>query len=167
MEKRSISQNRDFWAAMVFLLAAVGIVGVTYMRLYPVEAYIGPLQLYHWAGISGASIIALFVPLSFVLKRRFPKTRRSLFGIHMYVNLFAFELISMHFGVIGQVKPEVDTGTGFLLYFVVTLLVFTGILRRFPLAPSKMQIWRFLHLSLALSFYIIVINHVLGVLEIL
>ena len=167
MKKASNSQNRHIWAAILMLLAATGIVVITYMRLYPVEAYIGPLQVYHWAGVSGLSIIGVFVPIYSVLKRHYPKTRRSLFDIHMYVNLFAFELVSLHFGILGQIKPQTDTGTGFLLYSVIALLVFTGILRRFQFARSKMQIWRFLHVSLTLSFYIIGINHILGALEIL
>jgi len=165
LEGSSLFRNRHFWAAVWLLLFAVAIAVVTYQRLYPAEAFIGRIQVFHWMGIIGAGIIAVFVPLYAFLKRRYPKTRKALFISHMYVNLLAFEFVSAHFGVLGEVKPQVDTGTGFLQYIVVSLLVLTGIFRRFQIAPAQTQIWRFLHLSLVVSFYIILVNHILGALR--
>jgi hypothetical protein len=162
MKKTSLSRNNDFRAMVFFVLVAIALVVITYLRVYPVDAYVGPFQVFHWASVIGAAIAALFAPIYVVLKRRCPQMRRVLFTSHMYVNLIAFEFISMHFGVVGQVKPGVDTGTGFLQYVVVALLIFTGIMRRFQLMPRAGRLWPFLHVSLVLSFYLVLVDHVIG-----
>ena len=162
MKPNSLIRNRHFWAAIALLLVAVAIIIITYIRVYSPEIMVGPLQLYHWASVIGAGIVVVFIPLYAYVKRKYPKTRRFLFNAHMYVNLFAFLFISMHFGVIGQIKPGVDTGTGFMQFVVVVLLIFTGIIRRFQLWPGQSNIWKFLHVSLMVTFYIMLLNHIIG-----
>jgi hypothetical protein len=54
------------------VLIAVTNVILTYLHIYPVLVAVGPLPFHHWMSISGASIIALLVPIYSVLKRRYP-----------------------------------------------------------------------------------------------
>lgn len=82
----------------------------------------------------------------------------------MYGNLFAFMLISIHFA--GQIsrpaKRYPDLGTGIALYAAMTLLVGTGISQRFHLIPKiKPQTYRFLHTGAAVTFYLIIVIHIL------
>jgi hypothetical protein len=169
VKRRSFSQDSNFWAVIAIVLAVSVAMVITYFHIYPTEGLVGPLPFHHWASITGMSIIALFVPIYSILKRRQPKTRRSLYKIHPYINMAAFGLISVHFAhhLIEEINPVIDTGTGFLQYLVLTSLVATGIIRKFQFAPKQTKMWSFLHVSLTVSLYLIVSMHVLRALRLL
>lgn len=168
MKRQSRYLDANFW--IVIAIAAITIVGIvlTYLHVYPTEMLIGPLPVHHWASAIGASTIVIFIPVYSILKRKHPNTYKSLFKLHIYLNLVAFLSISIHFGhhLIDEINPVIDTGTGFLQYIVVTSLVTTGIFRRFQVASGQIKTWRFLHVSLSVAFYLIVISHVLRALRI-
>lgn len=82
----------------------------------------------------------------------------------MFMNLISFLLISLHFaGQIGRPAsfyPEL--GTGLALYIAMILQVLTGLFYRFGEKRFlKPMTNRFLHIGLALVFYIVIIVHVL------
>jgi hypothetical protein len=87
-----------------------------------------------------------------------------LLRVHVFGNLIAFLLISLHFaGQIGrptQFYP--DLGTELALYNNMIFLIATGLIQKFnivPKIPKKTN--KSLHTSLLLSFYIIIIVHIL------
>jgi len=86
-----------------------------------------------------------------------------LLNIHNVGNLVAFMLISMHFaqqiGRPAQFYP--DLGTGLALYILVCLMVISGFVMRFNLVKQSSKTWRFIHTSLVLPFYILILIHVL------
>jgi hypothetical protein len=88
----------------------------------------------------------------------------------MFGNLLAFALISVHFA--SQIsRPAAhypNLGTGLALYVALILLVGTGISQRFHLTQKiKPQTYRFLHTGAAVTFYLIIVIHILHGLGIL
>jgi hypothetical protein len=89
---------------------------------------------------------------------------KALLRIHVYGNLLAFLLISIHFAsqIARPAEFFPDLGTGLALYVVMLLLTTTGFLQRFRIMPGlKLQSNRFFHVSVAVSFYILIGIHIL------
>ena len=126
--------------------------------------YVGPFRLSHWLVWIGTVYIAFIVPTIALLKKKYPKRYMTLFRIHVFGNLSAFLLISLHF--IAQISRPMavfpQLGTGLALYIDMILLVGTGFTHRFELIPQiKSQTRKFIHVGLTFSFYIIIIIHTL------
>ena len=85
--------------------------------------------------------------------------------IHVFSNLFAFSLVSIHFAQQMSSSFHPEDRTGLTTYIIVSILVITGFLNRFQLLgqgkvyPPHRN--RFLHISLTTAFYIVVIIHIL------
>jgi len=140
------------------------------LRLIHFGFFVGPFRLNHWFVWIGTVYVALAVPVIAVLKRKRPNTYKTLIRVHVFGNLLAFLLISIHFA--GQIgRPAAfypDLGTGLVLYIAMIILVGTGVLQRFHLVPSiKPQTYRFLHISSAVTFYLVIGVHILHGLGIL
>ena len=97
------------------------------------------------------------------LKRRYPKRLKTLLGVHILGNLVSFMFVSAHYahqlGRPRQFYPKL--GTGVTLYTTLLLLVSTGFFQRFGLGRRLGRYWRFVHVSVTMSFYIIILVHVL------
>ena len=156
-------RNPYFWAAVVILLVTVYLSFGAYVGWFQLGFFVGPYRFNHWSSWVGFLFVALYTPLYHLLKRRYPKRAKALLGTHVIGNLLSFLLISVHFasqlGRPAQFFP--DLGTGIILYAMVTIMVVTGILQRFQLASSFLRKWRFLHTSMATSFYLVILVHVL------
>ena len=156
-------RNPYFWAAVVILLATVYVSFGTYVGWFQLGFLVGPYRFNHWTSWIGFLFVALYTPVYHILKRRYPKRAKALLGTHVIGNLLSFLLISVHFasqlGRPAQFFP--DLGTGIILYAMVAIMVATGILQRFQIASSFLRKWRFLHTSMATSFYLVILVHVL------
>jgi hypothetical protein len=135
-----------------------------YNRWFSLAYTVGPFRAIHYLAFAGTLYIAFSVPIIAYLKRRYPQKHEGLTRTHMFMNLLAFLLISLHFaGQIGRPAnfyPEL--GTGLALYIAMTLQVFTGLAFRFSEKRFlKPMTNRFLHIGLALVFYIVIIVHIL------
>lgn len=125
---------------------------------------IGPFRLSHWFSWTGSIYVAFAVPIIAVLKKHFPNKYQILTQVHIYGNLTAFLLISVHFA--GQISRAAASypslGTGLVLYIAMVLLVGTGILQRFHLMQNvKPQTTRLLHIGSAMVFYLTIVIHIL------
>lgn len=162
-------RNPYFWAAVVILLLTVYLSFGTYADWFQLGFFVGPYRFNHWLGWIGVVFVAVYTPLYYVLKRRYVKRVKMLLGTHVIGNLLSFLLISVHFasqmGRPAQFFP--DLGTGIVLYPVMMILVATGIFQRFQIARNLGRKWRFLHTSLATSFYLVIVVHILQGLDIL
>jgi hypothetical protein len=139
-------------------------------RVFFIGFYVGPFRLSHWLVWIGTLYIAFTVPIIALLKQRYPTHYMTLFRIHVFGNLIAFLLISLHF--LAQIsRPTAvfpQLGTGLALYVDMILLVGTGFTHRFELIPQiKSQTRKFIHVGLAFSFYIIIVIHILHGLNII
>lgn len=154
--------NWEFLLASALIVATVVLAAGVFFRFVNLGFSVGPYRFTHWVSWIGALYIALAVPLFAIFKRRAPLKMKALLRVHVYGNLLAFLLISIHFaGQMSRSTPP-DLGTGLALYVVMLLLTATGFLQRFRIVPSlKPQTNRFIHVSVALSFYIIIGIHIL------
>jgi len=170
-EKRLTSRLKDgyFWAAVLIILATIYFSVATYLRWFDLGFMVGQYRFNHWLGWTGTVFVAIFTPLYYVSKRRYPKRGKALLGIHVIGNLIAFLLISVHFAHQVGRSPQYypDLGTGVVLYLVMLVMAFTGIFQRFQLAQSQGRRWRFLHVSAAISFYLVIFVHVLHGIELI
>jgi len=163
-------KDLDFWSAFVIILVTICLMVATYLRWFQLNFFVGPFRFTHWLVWIGTLYIAFVTPAYYVLKRRYPKRLKALVKIHVFGNLLAFMLVSIHFAQqIGR-PPQFfpDLGTGLALYIITFILVATGFLHRFHLLKSvNPHLNRFMHISITMSFYIVIGIHILQGLEIL
>jgi hypothetical protein len=157
-------KSLEFWAALSLIIAAIILIVADNQRWIHFGYFIGPFRANHWFVWIGTLYIAAIVPTIAILKKKYPNRYLSLFRIHVFGNLIAFLLISLHFS--GQIfRPAVaypQLGTGLGLYIIMILLVATGFTHRFELIPQiKSQTRLFIHIGLTFSFYIIIGIHIL------
>jgi len=160
----SILKKVEFFSAVVIIVVAIFFLVATYLDWFDFGFIIGSYRFNHWLVWVGSFYVALAVPIYAMLKRRYAIEIRKLLGFHVFGNLTAFVLISIHFS--SQIsRPAAfypDLGTGIALFLAMILLVATGFSQRFGLIKSvKPQTYRLIHLGLALSFYLIIGIHIL------
>ena len=158
------TKEKDFWAATAILIATIAVILVVILHLVGIGFYVGPFRLSHWFVWIGTLYVAFAVPAIAILKKRQPQRYKTLFRIHVFGNLLAFMLISLHFAsqISRPATSYPELGTGVALYTAMVLLVGTGFLQRFQLISSiKSQSYRFIHMGSAVAFYLIIIVHIL------
>jgi len=162
-----MNSNKDliFWSALMIILIAVFLLVAVYFKWLSVSFFVGPLRFGHWLGVLGTLFIAFLTPAYYILKRRYPKRLKAMLNVHIFGNLFSFMFISVHFAQQISRPPQFypDLGTGVILYVTMLLLVSTGFLHRFRLLEGR-GIYpphrnRFLHLSITLTFYLVIVFH--------
>ena len=156
-------------SAAIILITVILMVAY-YNRWFSLAYPVGPFRAIHYLAFAGTLYIAISVPLIAYFKRRYPQKWGALTKTHMFMNLFAFLLISLHFA--GQVGRPAnfypEFGTGLALYIAMVLQVATGLAFRFNEKRFlKPMTNRFLHVGLALLFYIVIIIHTLHGLNII
>jgi len=157
-------KNAEFLAALSIIIATIVLMVADMAGLIHFGFLIGPFRANHWFVWIGTLYTAFTVPIIAVSKQRYPSKFLALFRTHVFGNLLAFLLISLHF--VGQINRPAefypDLGTGLTLYIVMILLVSTGFTHRFQLIPQiKSQTRKFVHVGLSFSFYIIIGIHIL------
>src|SRR4030067_1874865 len=132
------TKEKDFWVAAAILIATIALMLVVILHWVSIGFSVGPFRLSHWVVWIGTISVAFAVPIIAVLKKRHPQRYKTLFRTHVFGNLLAFMLISLHFA--SQISRPADSfpelGTGLVLYVAMVLLVGTGFLQRFQLIPS-------------------------------
>jgi hypothetical protein len=159
-----VLKSIEFWAAFSIIIAAVALMIMVNLRWIRFIDPIGPFRVMHWFVWIGTLYIAFVVPSIAILKKRFSNRYLMLFRIHIFGNLLAFVLVSLHFASQISRSPTAypQLGTGLALYIIMILLVFTGFTHRFQLIPQiKSQTRKFVHVGLTFSFYLIIGIHIL------
>lgn len=170
MTRTSVVKDIDFWIASSTILVTTILSTATLLRWFNLRFKVGPFYVTHLLGWMGVLFITFYTPVYYTLKRRNPKSVKKLIKIHVFGNLFAVSLVSIHFaqqlGRPAQFYPEL--GTGIILYIVMFTLVMTGFLHRFQIfnrlgIQSKILPHqnRFIHIAITLTFYVSIIVHVL------
>ncbi len=161
--RRSPVREVYFWLVWLIVLSIIVLSVVVFRRWLFLHIMVGPFLLHHWMSWTGATFIAVYTPVYSLLKHRKPGWFKILYGTHVLGNLVAVLLISAHFS---QHAVGPDFGTGIVLYTTLVVLAITGIMRRFRLLGRFQRQLRFIHVSTTLTFYFIVIFHVLHGLEV-
>ena len=167
MPPKSNFSDINFWGIIfIFLLTVHLNTAIFYGRLN-LDYIIFGARLPHILVILGASFISLYTPIFYLLKRRNPKQYKNLLKLHMFGNSTSFMFISMHLVIRSIIFPM---GIGLLLFFFTLFLVLSGFTFRFNvLKPFKIinegipHYNRSLHISLTISFYIVLLFHLLNV----
>jgi hypothetical protein len=160
----------EFWAALSIIIATVCLMVADNLRWIHFGFFVGPFRANHWFAWIGTLYIAVIVPIMAAAKKRHPSKYMIFFRVHVFGNLLAFLLVSLHFA--GQIdRPATaypQLGTGLALYIIMVLLVVTGFSHRFQLIPQiKSQTRRFIHVGLTFAFYIVIGIHILHGLNVL
>jgi hypothetical protein len=152
------------WPVVLLVAAIIAICIANYLGLLgSLHFTIGPFFSHHWMSIIGATYIAVVVPIQRYLWSRDPERRHGLVTFHIYGNLIAVGLITVHFSQQLSRPAEFfpDLGTGLALYVTLVVLVVTGIFMRFGIGRSRYRWWRYLHGGVTTAFYIVVVFHTL------
>jgi hypothetical protein len=153
----------EFWLSMILLLITIIFSGFAYVFWYELLFFVGPFLLIHWLGLIGSIFVGSFIPIYYVLKRKRLQNRKNLLRIHVFGNLLAFLLISIHFaqniGRLANFYPKM--GDGIVLFLVLATFVITGFTERFQLIKKWAKYNRFVHRYSVVIFYLIVILHTL------
>ncbi len=163
MRDNKLIKTADFWLVLFLMALAVMIVIAEWLRWFRLSAVIAGEPVHHWFSWSGAIFIGLYTPVYAILKRRYPPRRNVLSRIHIFGNLLSIAAIALHFThqLTRPAKTFPELGTGAALITVLAVLVITGSALRFQLTGQPYKTWRWIHSGVVLSFYFIVIIHIL------
>jgi hypothetical protein len=149
----------DLWGALVIILLTIYLSTLTVVDKNSFGFFVGPLAFIHRMSLIGGFWIAIVTPIYYLLKHHRPNRIKALIRIHLFGNLIAFMLISIHFTF--WITTVSFIGTGLALFVSVFILVVTGLLQRFTTLSSRRPI-RFLHVSTTTAFYLILAIHILA-----
>ena len=153
-------RDPDRWGALVIILLTLCLSALVVVDRSSFGFFVGPLPFTHWMSLIGGFWVAVVTPVYYVFKHRRPERIKVWIRIHMYGNLVAFMLISVHFTY--WIISVSFIGTGLALFVAVAALVLTGLLQRFNLLRSLRRQMRFLHVSMTTAFYLILVFHILS-----
>jgi hypothetical protein len=160
---QTLSRNRYLSIGLSFAAVAVGLLlaVLSYLGLIPLGYKLGPYWLNHWLGWLAMASIIIYVPIFVILKKRKPKMYGKLMKVHEIGFIVAFMLVSLHIGSqIRRVFPP-EIGTGIAAYISLLALVVTGIIRKNQILATRMTTLRSIHLSGAVSFFLVIVLHVI------
>ena len=163
LKRRTSDGNRNIPIFLSFTAVAVGLVLVvlSYLGLIPLGYKLGPYWLNHWLGWFSMGLIIIYVPIFVILKRRNPRSYHKLMKVHEIGFIIAFIHVSPHIGTqIRRVFPP-EIGTGIAAYISLLVLVVTGIMRKNQILTTRMATMRLIHLSMAVSFFLVIVFHVI------
>ena len=152
-----------FWIALFIVIVAVLFIIATRLGWFRLSGVLWGESIHHWFSYTGAGFIGIYLPIYAILKRRNPRSLKTLLPIHVFGNLVAFAFISIHFSHHLTRPPQAfpDLGTGVALYAAAVILVITGFVLRFQLVAKGWRSWHWLHTGIMLSFYLIIVMHIL------
>ena len=150
----------DLWGAGVIILFTILLSSLVIIDRSSFSFSVGSDLITHWVAWIGGLWIALFTPIYSFLKHSRSLRIKAWVRIHLYGNLFAFMLISVHFWY--WVTFVSFMGTGFALFVATLTLVVTGLLYRFNLMQNSRRNIRFVHVSMTTAFYLILTIHILS-----
>ena len=153
-------RNPDLWGALVIILFTICLSALIIVDRSSFGFFVGSELFTHWMALIGGFWIALVTPVYYVLKHRRPKRIKAWVRIHMFGNLVAFMLISVHFTY--WITSVSFIGTGFALFVAVLTLLVTGLFYRFNIMQSSKKYIKSIHISMTTAFYLILTIHILS-----
>ena len=164
-----ISHHVDFLIAIFIVIITVVLSFVTYDRIIHVNFFIGTLRFSHWLSIIGTMGIAIATPSFTILKHRYPANWTKITRFHIFGNLIFFALICFHFAtqVARPLSNFPELGSGLAMFIAMSLQIISGFTQRFR---SQRRFYneainpktnKFVHASLVMVFYLIIVFHFL------
>jgi hypothetical protein len=149
--------------AVIIVVVGLVFLGVFRIPFYQISVFGISHSAVHWIGWAGTLYIAFATPVYPIVKRRQPHRMRKTLNLHVVGNLSAVLLVSVHFAhqVTRPAGSYPDLGTGVVLYAAMVLLVATGLVLVSGVGKRLMRHLRFLHPAFALTFYLVIVMHIL------
>lgn len=153
----------EFWLSLIILVATILVSVVAYIRWYSLTFFVGSYFFTHWLSLIGTIFISVFIPIYYILKRKRPQNIKVLLRIHVFGNLLAFLLVSIHFaqhiGRLAAIFPYLDTGI--VSFLILSIIVATGFLERFHITGKGISYRKIIHRYMTAFFYLIIVIHIL------
>jgi hypothetical protein len=163
LQPQTLTRNRylSIWLSFAAVAVGLALAVLSYIGLIPLGYKLGPHWLNHWLGWLSMGFIVIYVPIFVILKKRKPKIYPKLMKVHEIGFIIAFMLVSLHIGAqIRRVFPP-EIGTGIAAYVSLLALVVTGIMRKNQILATRMATLRLVHLSMVVSFFLVIMLHVI------
>jgi hypothetical protein len=164
-----ISHHIDFLVALLIVIVAGVFSFLTYNHTMGLSFLVGPLRFSHWLSIIGTIGIAVATPSYVIFKRSFLTYYTKITRFHIIGNLIFFTLVALHFSAqMGRSAtnfPEI--GTGLAMFIAMAAQITLGFTQRFR---SQRRLYKklfnpktnqFIHASLVMVFYAVILFHVL------
>jgi hypothetical protein len=153
----------SFWLALLIVGVTIILMVAVYFRVLQLHVLVEGYNIHHWLSWIGTFFIAFFTPAYYIAKRRYPQRYQTLLKAHVFGNLISVMFVSIHFTQQISRPPQSypELGTGIVLYTAMILLILTGFFLRFQAVKNLTRNWRFIHTSVAVTFYLIILVHVL------
>jgi hypothetical protein len=162
------SRRSTFYIALAIIAFTVLSIAAIFLGVYRLPFVIIDIlgarnSVTHWVGWAGAIWMALYTPVYSIVKRRRPVLISGLLRAHVIGNLIAVMFVSVHFAhqVTRPANNYPDLGTGIVLYIAMILLVSSGFMVYFGYGKRWFKMIRQLHPAVALTFYLIIIMHII------
>jgi len=92
--------------ASLLVLVSLILMTIIYFDFVNVGFIVGSYRFHHWSVIIGSFYVAIITPFFAILKRTKSDSLRSLLRVHVFGNLLAFILVSIHFA--GQLSRPLE-----------------------------------------------------------
>jgi hypothetical protein len=114
-------------------------------------------------GWIGTIYIAFATPFYPIIKRKYPSYLTKSLNVHVIGNLLALSFVSIHFAqqVTRPASNYPDLGTGVVLYAAMLLLWISGLFMVSGVGKKLFKQMRFLHPAYAVTFYTVIVMHIL------
>ncbi len=156
-------KNFGFLMASILLITTALLSILASLFWIDLNFFVGPYFLIHWFGIIATAFIAVFNPIYYFLKRLKVKKKETLLRIHVFGNVLAFLLISLHFAQnVGRLAlaPE-RLGVGFILFLILLVVLATGMIEKYHSKGKLVRYSKVLHKYSVVILFLIAIIHVL------
>ena len=165
----NIGKHFDFLSALSIILVAIALSVVVYDHLLSVNMIILNMRFSHMLSIIGTIGIAIATPMFTLMKRSYPASWMKITRFHIFGNLAFFTLIVYHFSsqMARSSSSFPDLGTGLAMFVAMSLQIGFGFAQRFGSQRSigdrtiNLKTVKFIHASLVMVFYLIILIHVL------
>ena len=157
------SRNLDFWLTLILLLATAISSIVAYIFWYSLLFFVGSYLFIHWLGLIATIFVVVSTPIHYILKRKRPQNSKRILKFHVFGNLLAFLVISLHVAQnIGRLSGAFERlGEGFALYLLLTLIVASGVVERFQTSGKLRRYIKAIHKYAVIALIVVMIIHVL------
>ncbi len=160
-------ESIEFWIAAI-LIAFMPAVLILFNPASGGAVIAGNQDIFHWLAVTAAVYLALSTPVFFYAKHRLNEKYQPIMKLHVFGNILALLLITFHATFqtpVRFIKVALDF-LGPTLYISLMFLLITGFVMRFRFSGRYRPAFRYLHVSLVVTFYLLVFFHVMTVLHI-
>ena len=161
--RRALATVASILIAVIIIIVALIFLRAWRIPFFQVEILGISHSAVHWIGWIGAMYIAIATPIYPIIKRKYSHFIERTLSIHVTGNLLGVLLVSIHFAhqVTRPLSSYPDLGTGIVLYAAMIMLSATGFILVSGIGRKFLKQIRFLHPAFAITFYTVIVMHIL------